>query len=29
VNVDGIIQSYGGGKMKHSIQLTLGYGWRF
>jgi hypothetical protein len=29
VNVDGIIQSYAGGKMKHSIQLTLGYGWRF
>ena len=29
VNVDGIMQSYGGGKMKHSIQLMLGYGWRF
>ncbi len=29
VNVDGSIQSYGGGKMKHSIQLMLGYGWRF
>lgn len=29
VNVDGGTQSYGGGKMKHSIQLMLGYGWRF
>jgi len=29
VNVDGAIQPVGGGKMQHSIQLVLGYGWRF
>ncbi len=29
VNVDGSSESFGGGKMQHSIQLILGYGWRF
>ncbi len=29
VTIDGVTQSYGGGKMQHSIQLMLGYGWRF
>lgn len=29
VNVDGSIQSFPGGKLQHSIQLVLGYGWRF
>ncbi len=29
VNVDGTTESFGGGKMQHSIQLILGYGWRF
>ena len=29
VNVDGSTESFGGGKMQHSIQLVLGYGWRF
>jgi hypothetical protein len=29
VNVDGSTESFGGGKMQHSIQLILGYGWRF
>ena len=29
VNVDGSNKSYPGGKMQHSIQLMVGYGWRF
>jgi hypothetical protein len=29
VNVDGTVVANGGGKMQHSIQLVLGYGWRF
>lgn len=29
LNVDGNIQPIPGGKMQHSIQLVLGYGWRF
>jgi hypothetical protein len=29
VNVDGSPESFSGGKMQHSIQLILGYGWRF
>jgi hypothetical protein len=29
VNVDGGIQPASGGKMQHSIQLMVGYGWRF
>jgi hypothetical protein len=29
VNVDGTIESFPGGKLQHSIQLVLGYGWRF
>ena len=29
VNVDGTVQSFPGGKMQHSIQVALGYGWRF
>lgn len=29
LNVDGTIQSIPGGKLQHSIQLVLGYGWRF
>ena len=29
VNVDGSIEPASGGKMQHSIQLVLGYGWRF
>lgn len=29
VNNNGEIESFGGGKMQHTIQLVLGYGWRF
>jgi len=29
VNVDGAIQSFPGGKLEHTMQLVLGYGWRF
>ena len=29
VNVNGSAVAYPGGKMQHSIQLVLGYGWRF
>jgi hypothetical protein len=29
VNVDGNTQIFPGGKMQHSIQLVVGYGWRF
>jgi hypothetical protein len=29
VNVDGAPESFDGGKMQHSIQLIVGYGWRF
>jgi hypothetical protein len=29
VDVDGVVQPVGGGKMAHSIQVMLGYGWRF
>lgn len=29
VNVNGTIQSFPGGKLRHTIQLVLGYGWRF
>jgi len=29
VNFDGSIEPVGGGKMQHSIQLMIGYGWRF
>jgi hypothetical protein len=29
LNVDGNIEPVPGGKMQHSIQLVLGYGWRF
>jgi hypothetical protein len=29
VNVDSATESFGGGKMQHSIQLIVGYGWRF
>jgi hypothetical protein len=29
VDVDGSGESFPGGKMQHSIQLILGYGWRF
>jgi hypothetical protein len=29
VNIDGSTEPVSGGKMQHSIQLMLGYGWRF
>jgi hypothetical protein len=29
VNVNGMVESVGGGKLQHSIQVVLGYGWRF
>lgn len=29
LNIDGNIQPVPGGKMQHSVQLMLGYGWRF
>jgi hypothetical protein len=29
VNVDSVTESFDGGKMQHSIQLIVGYGWRF
>lgn len=29
VNSNGTIESFPGGKLQHSIQLVLGYGWRF
>ena len=29
LNVNGTIQPVGGGKLQHSIQFVLGYGWRF
>jgi hypothetical protein len=29
VNVDGATEPFSGGKMQHSIQLIVGYGWRF
>jgi hypothetical protein len=29
LNINGSIEPVGGGKMQHSIQLMLGYGWRF
>ncbi len=29
VNSGGVAEQFGGGKMQHSIQLVLGYGWRF
>lgn len=29
LNINGSIEPIGGGKMQHSIQLMLGYGWRF
>ena len=29
VNVGGVVESFPGGKMQHSIQIALGYGWRF
>ncbi|HYA62678.1 MAG TPA: hypothetical protein VED66_05705, partial [Candidatus Sulfotelmatobacter sp.] len=29
VNVNGTLQSFPGGKLRHTIQLVLGYGWRF
>jgi hypothetical protein len=29
VDVDGITEQVGGGKMQHSIQFIFGYGWRF
>jgi len=29
VNVNGTVQSFPGGKLRHTIQLVLGYGWRF
>jgi Outer membrane protein beta-barrel domain len=29
VNVDGNIESFPGGALQHSIQLMIGYGWRF
>jgi len=29
VNIDGVVQPVGGGKMQHTIQVMLGYGWRF
>jgi len=29
VNVNGSVEPADGGKMQHSIQLVLGYGWRF
>ena len=29
VNVDGTLRSFPGGKLQHTIQLVLGYGWRF
>jgi hypothetical protein len=29
VNIGGVIEPVGGGKMQHSIQAALGYGWRF
>lgn len=29
VNVDGGTVSFGGGKLRHTIQFNMGYGWRF
>ncbi|MGB7844258.1 MAG: outer membrane beta-barrel protein [Candidatus Acidiferrum sp.] len=29
LNIDGVIEPVSGGKMQHSIQAVLGYGWRF
>ena len=29
LNIDGTVQAVGGGKLRHSIQLVVGYGWRF
>ena len=29
VNVSGTVQSFPGGKLQHSLQIALGYGWRF
>ena len=29
VNTDGTIQSFPGGALQHTIQLVVGYGWRF
>jgi hypothetical protein len=29
VNVGGVVEPFPGGKLQHSIQLVLGYGWRF
>jgi hypothetical protein len=29
VNIDGTVEPFPGGKLQHSIQLVLGYGWRF
>jgi Outer membrane protein beta-barrel domain len=29
VNVGGVVESFPGGKLQHSIQMALGYGWRF
>jgi hypothetical protein len=29
VNVGGVVESFPGGKLQHSIQIVLGYGWRF
>jgi hypothetical protein len=29
VNIDGTVVPFPGGKLQHSIQLVLGYGWRF
>jgi hypothetical protein len=29
VSIDGVIEPVGGGKLQHSIQAVIGYGWRF
>lgn len=29
VNVNGMVQTVGGGKLQHAIQMMVGYGWRF
>jgi hypothetical protein len=29
VNVNGTVEPVGGGKLQHTIQVMVGYGWRF
>ncbi len=29
INIPGGTQTFGGGKLRHTIQFTTGYGWRF